>query len=550
MNTQAARYAIEDNEFAWLENIMPIGHGNLRSVGGPVDIGVTLAATCYWMKHANLNNVDYMMCFCTNGSAYQVNLTTFAVTTIGAAGTFSGTSTDFDQWQNSLIVIADATKGIFSWDGTTLVQINGSFAITASTAATVLTVTATAGVLAIGQVITGAGVPANTIIVGFISGTGGTGTYTTNTTSTVGSESMTATSSAPAVGTSVAVYASRVWIANNRTVSFTAPNTYTDFTSTDFGGTFTISDSTLHSNITEMVSANGFLYIMGSDSVNVVSDVRVSTSPAVTVFSNLNLVTTAGTSARASVVPYFRTLWMAAPYGFYGITGASAQKGSDKLDGVFQLLASTSNISGGTVVINKILCLAFMLSYNDPSSGTRPIFAIFFNKKWFVGSQGSTLTFCATASLSGSQTMYATDGTKLFKLFSDLVSNISQVVQTKLWAFGEGNISDVQVLKVGAEIVMPLTPGAVTISADTEFNSVGGNFFGSTSIVVWQNSSLAVTQWKNNSNAIVEWAASGFVWLRGDASNYGKYAGLTLTTSVPGIELNAMQLQYELRARW
>lgn len=70
----------------------------------------------------------------------------------------------------------------------------GSIAITASTATNVLTVTATAGVLLVGQLITGAGIPANTYIASQTSGTAGsTGTYTLTTSpGTVASESMTA----------------------------------------------------------------------------------------------------------------------------------------------------------------------------------------------------------------------------------------------------------------------------------------------------------------------------------------------------------------------
>ena len=557
VNTQAARQAIEDSEFSWLENMQPIGHGNLKSVPYATDTGVTLAATCYWMKAANIANVDYMMCFCTDGSAYQINLTSgsYGVTTIGAAGTFSSSGASFDQWNNTLIVIADTANGIFSWNGTTLVKISGSFAITAKIdngsggAGTTLTVTVTAGVLAVGQSITGAGVSANTIITGFVGGTGGTGTYVVNNSQTVGSESMTATSAAPTTGSAVCSYAGRIWIANGRTVTFSAPGTYTDFTTTNFGGSFTVNDSTLHSNITAMIATNGYMYYTGTDSLSVVSDVRVSTSPATTLFSNINLVTTAGTNAPNSLIPYFRTLWMANPSGLIAVTGSTSQKGSDKLDGVYQLLASISAISGGVVVINNILCLAFLFSYNDPVLGTRPLFAIFFNKKWFFASQGSGLTFCATASIAGTQTMFATNGTNLYKCFSNLVSTIAQKVQTKLWDFGENTVSDTQVLKAGVECIMPSVAGSVTVTVDSELSITNANLTGSNT-VTWVNASNVTVSWVNNASATVTWLADGFIWFRGDVSNYGKYAGLTITTTVPGIEMSAAQMQYELRARW
>ena len=550
VNTQAARQAIEDNEFAWLENIQPIGHGNLKSVPYSTDTGVALAATCNWMKAANLNNIDYMMMFCSDGSAYQVNLTSgYAITTIGAASTFSTSGVSFDQWNNTLIVIADPTNGIYSWNGTTLVKISGNFAITASIATTTLTVTVTAGVLAIGQSITGAGVTANTIITGFVSGTGGTGTYTVNNSQTVSSESMTATSAAPTGGTAIASYASRVWIANGRTVTFSAPGTYTDFTTTDFGGSFTVNDSTLHSNITSMLATNGYLYYTGTDSVSVVSDVRVSTTPATTLFSNINLVTTAGTNAANSLISYYRTLWMANPSGFMAVTGSTAQKGSDKLDGVFPLISNVANICSGIAVINNILCLVYFFIYNDPTSGARPLFAIFFNKKWFFASQGSGLTFSSFASIAGTQVMFATNGTKLYKCFNNTSSSITQTVKTKLWDFGETSISDTQVLKAGVECVMPNVVGSVSITVDSELSSSAATLTGS-STVTWSNNAGSIVTWQNNALSAVTWVASGYIWFRGDVSNIGKYAGLTVGTSVPALTLSAAQLQYELRARW
>lgn len=65
--------------------------------------------------------------------------------------------------------------------------------VTASIATTTMTVTAvTSGVLSIGQTITGTGVTAGTRIIAFVSGTGGTGTYTVDKSQTVASTTITA----------------------------------------------------------------------------------------------------------------------------------------------------------------------------------------------------------------------------------------------------------------------------------------------------------------------------------------------------------------------
>jgi len=70
---------------------------------------------------------------------------------------------------------------------------SGPFAITASCATNVLTVTATAGILQVGQQVSGVGIPLGTTIISFGTGTGGNGTYNLSTIpGTVASESMTA----------------------------------------------------------------------------------------------------------------------------------------------------------------------------------------------------------------------------------------------------------------------------------------------------------------------------------------------------------------------
>ena len=130
VNTQADRKVIDDDEFAWLENVMPIGNGNAKTVYGPsADLcALPGGKTCYYMDEGNIGGVSYMFMFCTDGSAYQVNLLTFAQTVVGAAGTFSGTHTRFAQWKNERIVLIDVSNGYFDWDGVSLKKYKGSIA--------------------------------------------------------------------------------------------------------------------------------------------------------------------------------------------------------------------------------------------------------------------------------------------------------------------------------------------------------------------------------------------------------------------------------------
>ncbi|MEE2977534.1 MAG: DUF3383 domain-containing protein [Pseudomonadota bacterium] len=75
-----------------------------------------------------------------------------------------------------------------------------SAAFTGAISGTTLTVSAvSAGTIAVGQQLAGTGIAAGTVVTGFLTGTGGTGTYTVNNTQTVASESMTGAFVAPAV---------------------------------------------------------------------------------------------------------------------------------------------------------------------------------------------------------------------------------------------------------------------------------------------------------------------------------------------------------------
>jgi len=77
---------------------------------------------------------------------------------------------------------------------------------TGAISGTTLTISAIAsGQILVGDAITGAGVTAGTVITGFLTGTGGTGTYSVNNSQTVGSEAMTGTTHGSAIAYVVAV---------------------------------------------------------------------------------------------------------------------------------------------------------------------------------------------------------------------------------------------------------------------------------------------------------------------------------------------------------
>jgi len=554
LNTQASRREIQDNEFSWLENVMPIGHGNMVSIPSPSASLATMGSgTCYQLATANISNVDYEFMFGNDGSCWQINLTngSYTRTQVCAAGVLSGTSSALAQWQNTVVLIIDP-NGYWSWNGSTLTNLNSPITVTAKidngsgSAGTVLNVTATSGNVSVGSAVTGSGVTAGTYITAVGTGTGGIGTYTVNTSQLVASESMTLTPSTPGAGTLIATYSGRVWIGNNRTVSYSAPNSYSDFTLTDFGGSLVITDETLHSNITQLYTANNFLYIAGSGSLNIISNVTITTSPALTTFSNTNISASVGTTFPNSMGAYFRAVWFANNYGIYGLYGSTTQKMSDPLDGIFPLIDFTQTISAGIFQLNEILCVGFLVKYKDPLSATRPIILVFFNKKWFIASQGSLVSINSVIQ-AGVPTMYGTDGTNLYKLFSNTSSSISQKVQSKLWDMGSP-LRVKQVLKAGIE-TSSTSLASVGLTVDSEYQSNAYNVTASNSMT-WYNAAGGVITWLNNASQPITWLSPGYVFSRKDVSNFGNYVGLTLTSTTPQVNYYGLHMQYEGRAEW
>ena len=485
LNTKANRTAIKEDEFAWIENAMPIGHGNIKIVpsqatvkdtGGNV---IAFANTVSFLTSANIDVNDYILGFEANGRAQYVKLDSSTVANIGnvaAAGTFSSGNVSAAQYKNQRVIIGDPDKGLFTWDGANVssigavgfigvtnagagftstpsvtlsapqettgnvqatavatvtanvvssitltnagqgytspptVTISGGGATTSATAIASL-VTFKTGTVSVVMNTLGTGytnssnvtvtigdvtgwttrATANAIVSGgqitqiLMSNPGAGYTSTSNVTVVIADSSPTPGSGATATGVinldqivDVATFSGRAWVAAGRTVYYSAAGSYSDFTSVS-AGSLVLTDSTLHGNIKGLLSANNFLYIFGDDSINVFSDLRVTTSGA-TLFTNTNVSASVGTKRIYAIFPYFRSVLFMNDYGIYALVGSTTSKISDQLDGIFPYIDFTKPVSAGQVLLNNILCAAFSFTYNDPLSVSRSIQAVFLRK--------------------------------------------------------------------------------------------------------------------------------------------------------------------------
>jgi hypothetical protein len=345
-------------------------------------------------------------------------------------------------------------------------------------------------------------------------------------------------------------FSGRVWISSGRTIYYSAAGSYSDFVTVS-AGTVVLTDATLHGNIIQLLSANNFLYIFGDDSINVFSDVRVTTA-GTTLFTNTNVSASVGTKLAYAIFPYFRSVLFMNDYGVYALVGSTTSKISDSLDGIFTNIDfTTGTTTGGQVLLNNILCAAFNFRYTGglgTSSDNRYIQAIFFEKKWFFTSAGNNLKHVVSAPVGGKITLYGTDGTSCVKMYANTTANVSSYVQTSLNPMKDP-IRTKQALKVGIEATLT-NASLITVTVDSESGQSPAVQLGQT--IEWINNYSAVIPWVNNSLQVVSWypAASGYTLYKTDAKQYGKYLGMTVTSTNGGVVYNGFEYEHELRVRF
>jgi len=648
LNTKANRTAIDEEEFGWIENAMPVGFGNIKIVPAQITLkdgsnaAVSFANTVTTLTSCNIGLNDYLLGFEADGRSEYYKLDTGAKANVAVTGTFSSANVAVAQYKNERVFIGDPDNGLFTWDGTTILNVGsvGSIGITAvgSSYVTAPSVTISApnqtngtqatatayisanavsaisiinggtgytasptvtlaggggsGATAIAQLLTfkkgalyisvtkgGSGynpssAPAVTITSGgganatataIVAGNAVTSVIMTNvgnnftsapTVTIAAPPTPTGNTTATAIGvpnldqiSSVATFSGRVWVSTGRTVTYSASTNPTDFVSVS-AGSVTLTDETLHGNIQNMLSANNFLYIFGDDSINVFSDLRVSTA-GTTLFTNTNVSASVGTNLKYGIFPYFRSVLFMNRYGMYALVGSTTSKISDPLDGIFPYIDFTQPVTGGQVLLNNILCAAFSFYVSSTLpfiTGSRFVQAVFFEKKWFITSQGNSLGYVTSAPIGGLINLYGVSGTNLYKLYGDNTANVSSTIKTALSPMKDP-IRTKQALKFGIEATLS-NSATFVVTVDSESGSSPSYTLTNTSID-WVNNSSQVVVWTNAFSTTIPWISSGgYNLYKSDAQQYGKYLGLTMTSSDPGFIVNTFEFEHELRVRF
>jgi len=414
-----------------------------------------------------------------------------------------------------------------------------------------VTITGGGGTNAAGQAIVSGNIVTQVIMTNVGSGYTNSANITVSISSGGGSNATAKAIINTGTNSGIQSFSGRVWISSGRTIYYSAAGSYSDFVTVS-AGTVVLTDATLHGNIIQLLSANNFLYIFGDDSINVFSDVRVTTA-GTTLFTNTNVSASVGTKRGYAIFPYFRSVLFMNDYGVYALVGSTTSKISDSLDGIFPNIDFTNgNTNGGQVLLNNILCAAFNFRYTGglgTSSDNRYIQAIFFEKKWFFTSAGNNLKFVTSAPVGGKITLYGTDGTSCIKMYANVTASINSYVQTSLNPMKDP-IRTKQALKVGVEATLTNT-STIGVSIDSETGSSSVIQLGYQT-VSWLNNSSTAISWTNNSSAVIAWntGSTGYTLYKTDAKQYGKYLGMTVTSTNAGVVYNGFEYEHELRVRF
>jgi hypothetical protein len=564
MNTKVARQNLPENQAAWIENLQPIAPNVLTAVPAPnAPIATVTGKTVAVEFQVNIKGVDYVMFFATDGSLTAVNANTGAQTSVAGPGTFS-TTPDATVFGSQRLLIMDQTSGYATWDGTLFVKSGGlspninitnagsgyssapaiSFSGGHGTGATATSQVAGGFLIGITLTNPGTGYQPGDVVTVVIGGPG------TGATATVVIWPQ-------LQGTTITVGFGRVWYANARLLGFTGTGlstgeTWDDTASGDAAGTTPIDDADLSHNIAALRFLNNFLFIFGDSSIKQIGSITVSSS--VTLFTILTLASDIGTTFLYTILSYNRLVLFANKNGVYGIFGASVQKISLDLDGIFTTADFSLNMSaslhdvhvanpagsaGGSIHTYMLLIKFFDIRQNI----TRTIICVYQNDRWFIVNVGNSLLFIAGNVLASTEQFetFVSSGADVTQILENSNAAVQFLLITSL-SFHGNPIMAKRVLRSGIAATVQ-NAQSINVTLDTEY--VTNNYtFLLAQPVIWENNSDAIVTWQNNSAATVTFEGGGFFVLDQDTEGYGKFVGNTITGTVKQFSFNMAINEY------
>jgi hypothetical protein len=372
----------------------------------------------------------------------------------------------------------------------------------------------------------------------------------------------------PSAGTTIAVYENRVWITVARALLCSGAN---DFTAPSWqiangAGSFSLTDPTLRSAITQSIVANGYLYLWSTSGITAVSNVFIPSgatppTPSATI---QNLQALIGTDQPASVFPYDRNIMFASRYGIHNLIGVDAPKISADIDGTWRYVDFTQPIYGGQCTVEGILCAGFLIKRNaDPIFGSNTIVVLWYSRDetnantgvdqstdifWFANF--GAITVLSSGFVNQVPALFAFIGNKLFQLFADTTTAPATAVWSKLYPM-EDELARKEVIQAGVYADFTLLGSSINLFVDTPTASSPVRIQAGFLSGLWINLSGVTGQWVNGSAALGGWAAPAPALLTGIAPPmFDHYVGFRLTTVGYEYNLHLLAMDYKLGDRW
>ncbi len=576
INTFTTRPGVDDKQCWWIDGFMPINERFLRTMYGPKLILANESAISFF-AFANIGATPYCIIIHADGSIHALNTNTSAHTTIAPAGTIqnpSRLSTGISQYGSKyVLIVTQQTNGYFIWDGVTFYSPSGiSPLITITnagfgyTGTPTVTYTPSSGggsgatftaIMSAGSVIgititnSGSGYtpPASPNPTGSLTFTGGG--LVAGGTPAAAKISVMPTAIG---GTGIETYQGRVWIINGAVLTFSAPGSVTDFTTTNGGGSITSTDSFLRVSYTGLVQTNGFLYLVADSSVSYISGVQTSGSPPVTVFTLLNADPEVGTPFPSTITTFGRSVIFANAFGVHINYGAAVTKVSDQLNGVYNTVPNFAGFipSSAKAILFGIKVWMLLLPIIDPFTGQQVNkLLIWDGKKWWAASQGVNLIYIQYQEINSILTAWGTDGTNIYQLFTTPSTTLTKVVQSKLWdkPIGYQMIKTVGRFYGLVQYFSAANP-QITVSIDNERGvssspvTITPNAF-----IVVVNASGAVIPVQNSANQLVAVVSSNVsigVVFSTATGQQGALTGMTVTTQAQDMAIVSVMYQPEI----
>lgn len=361
-------------------------------------------------------------------------------------------------------------------------------------------------------------------------------------------------------GITLDVFAGRVWWASlnasgaYRILNWTGTAGYDDTNPANAAGSTPISDNDLSHNITAIRNRNNFLYIFGDSSIRQIGAITVSSS--ITNFTPLTLSSDIGTTLPMTIMSYDRLVLFANKSGVWGIFGSSIDKISDDLDGIFQSIDFTQELSAALNDIHSTVSeggslhsYLLLVRYIDPVKGTRSIQCVFQKNQWYIVAHGPPVkAICPLFLASGEEwNSFGSAGSDVTQHLQAIDAQVPILLRTSMTSHGN-LIGAKQSIRAGVAATSE-TAQFFTMSIDTE-NGSNSYPLAAVTQINWLNNSGGEIQWQNNSLGNVQFVGGGFRFPYADVDGYGKVMGMTITGMVSNFSVNAIAIEYKEADPW